>query len=83
MCLPMPGRPEDDALGGGLADLHSTRDLVVAEVRKAPKVGPAPSINPRLASLTALIFDWQRRVDNMITRLVDSCHLLHMHVTVR
>ena len=56
MCLPMPGRPEDDALGGGLADLHSTRDLVVAEVRKAPKVGPARSINPRTASLTALVF---------------------------
>ncbi len=54
MCLPMPARPEDDALGGGLADLHSTRDLVVAEVRKAPKVEP-PLLHDsrRVASLTA------------------------------
>jgi len=66
MCLPVPGAKEgmessDGSLGqSGLADLHETRDEVVAEVRKAPK----------------------RRVDNMITRLVDSVNLLQMHATV-
>jgi len=77
MCLPVPGQkgahsqtsqegggelPSDQTgrVGGGLADLHGTRDQVVAEVRKAPK----------------------RRVDNMITRLVDSVNLLQMHATV-
>ena len=31
------GDAEASSLGSGLADLHSTRDLVVSEVRKAPK----------------------------------------------
>jgi hypothetical protein len=43
-----------------LADLHQTRDVVVAEVMKAPK----------------------RRIDNMITQLNDSVHLLLMHALV-
>ncbi len=64
MCLPNRGLPgvdsESETLGSGLADLHQTRETVVAEVRKAPK----------------------RRVDNMITRLVDSVHLLHMHCSI-
>jgi hypothetical protein len=44
MCLPQPKAAAVDGdlhevsrLGSGLADLHATRDLVVAEVRKAPK----------------------------------------------
>ena len=67
MCLPVPktspsgsGGGDTVSLGSGLADLQRTRDVVVAEVRKAPK----------------------RRIDNMITRLADSVHLLHMHATV-
>mmetsp|Transcript_13562 Transcript_13562/g.25954 ORF Transcript_13562/g.25954 Transcript_13562/m.25954 type:complete len:605 (+) Transcript_13562:66-1880(+) len=43
-----------------LADLHQTRDDVLAEVMKAPK----------------------RRVDNVITNLTDSVHLLLMHSVV-
>ncbi len=43
-----------------LADLHQTRDEVLAEVIKAPK----------------------RRVDNVITNLHDSVHLLLMHAVV-
>lgn len=43
-----------------LADLHQTRDDVLAEVMKAPK----------------------RRVDNVITNLHDSVHLLLMHAVV-
>ena len=43
-----------------LADLHQTRDDVLAEVMKAPK----------------------RRVDNVITNLHDSIHLLLMHAVV-
>jgi len=43
-----------------LADLHQTRDDVLAEVMKAPK----------------------RRIDNVITHLHDSVHLLLMHATV-
>ena len=43
-----------------LADLHATRDDVVAEVMKAPK----------------------RRIDNVITNLHDSVHLLLMHAVV-
>jgi len=47
-------------VGPGLADLHQTRDEVVAEVRKAP----------------------QRRIDNVITHLHDSIHLLFVHALV-
>ncbi|KAL3811230.1 hypothetical protein ACHAXA_008989 [Cyclostephanos tholiformis] len=43
-----------------LADLHQTRDEVIAEVMKAPK----------------------RRIDNVITNLHDSVHLLLMHAVV-
>ena len=43
-----------------LADLHQTRDDVLAEVMKAPK----------------------RRIDNVITNLHDSVHLLLMHAVV-
>jgi len=43
-----------------LADLHATRDDVLAEVMKAPK----------------------RRIDNVITNLHDSVHLLLMHAVV-
>mmetsp|Transcript_6682 Transcript_6682/g.14451 ORF Transcript_6682/g.14451 Transcript_6682/m.14451 type:complete len:322 (+) Transcript_6682:43-1008(+) len=43
-----------------LADLHQTRNDVLAEVMKAP----------------------QRRIDNVITHLHDSVHLLLMHATV-
>jgi len=48
------------SLGLGLADLHQTREEVIAEVMKAP----------------------QRRVDNVITQLHDSLHLLLMHALV-
>jgi len=68
MCLPVK---KDDASQNestpelaldqrALADLHQTRDDVVAEVMKAPK----------------------RRIDNVITNLHDSVHLLLMHATV-
>lgn len=43
-----------------LADLHQTRDDVLAEVMKAPK----------------------RRIDNVITNLHDSVHVLLMHAVV-
>jgi len=71
MCLPV--KKEDDAtasmMGGesgealdqrALADLHQSRDDVLAEVMKAPK----------------------RRIDNVITNLHDSVHLLLMHAVV-
>ena len=48
------------SIGSGLADLHQTRDDVVAEVMKAPK----------------------RRIDNVITHLHDSVHLLLMHAQI-
>lgn len=71
MCLPIK---RDDSSSGeaintstqevldqrALADLHQTRDDVVAEVMKAPK----------------------RRIDNVITNLHDSVHLLLMHAVV-
>ena len=70
MCLPInsqtgaessaeEGRKEQP-IGNGLADLHQTRDDVVAEVMKAPK----------------------RRIDNVITHLHDSAHLLLMHAQI-
>ena len=70
MCLPVT--KEDDATKDistttnealdhhALADLHQTRDDVIAEVMKAPK----------------------RRIDNVITNLNDSVHLLLMHAVV-
>ena len=68
MCLPVT--KEDDSTGDisttqaldqrALADLHQTRDDVLAEVMKAPK----------------------RRIDNVITHLHDSVHLLLMHAEV-
>lgn len=68
MCLPVAD--EDSATSDisttealdsrALADLHQTRDDVLAEVMKAPK----------------------RRVDNVITNLHDSVHLLLMHAVV-
>ena len=78
MCLPVAGRGDGDqgSSGGGgggvdaptiqaldqraLADLHQTRDDVIAEVFKAPK----------------------RRIDNVVTHLHDSVHLLLMHAVV-
>eukprot|EP01082_Thalassiosira_pseudonana_P001643 g654.t1 g654 contig10:468782-470630(-) len=69
MCLPVK-RDDNDASSTNiaqealdqraLADLHQTRDDVVAEVMKAPK----------------------RRIDNVITNLHDSVHLLLMHAVV-
>ena len=66
MCLPVDkskettmssGQSTAEALDqGALADLHQTRDDVLAEVMKAPK----------------------RRIDNVITNLHDSVHLLLM-----
>lgn len=68
MCLPVKkddasqteSTPEIALDQRALADLHQTRDDVVAEVMKAPK----------------------RRIDNVITNLHDSVHLLLMHATV-
>lgn len=69
MCLPVAsgadGEPKSatttEALDQrALADLHQTRDDVLAEVMKAPK----------------------RRIDNVITNLHDSVHLLLMHAVV-
>lgn len=78
MCLPMSASKNNGDLGssgsGGdndvptiqaldqraLADLHQTRDDVIAEVMKAPK----------------------RRIDNVITNLHDSVHLILMHAVV-
>jgi len=72
MCLPVAATSSDgeaksatssttEALDQrALADLHQTRDDVLAEVMKAPK----------------------RRIDNVITNLHDSVHLLLMHAVV-
>ncbi|KAL3806172.1 hypothetical protein ACHAXA_009830 [Cyclostephanos tholiformis] len=74
MCLPVAikNSGDQDSLSVGdlptiqaldqraLADLHQTRDEVIAEVMKAPK----------------------RRIDNVITNLHDSVHLLLMHAVV-
>jgi len=63
MCLPVKnpdGQGNASSIGAGLADLHQTRDDVVAEVMKAPK----------------------RRIDNVITHLNDSVHLLLMHAQI-
>lgn len=64
MCLPVKsnttGVESAQPVGQGLADLHQTRDDVVAEVMKAPK----------------------RRIDNVITHLNDSVHLLLMHAKI-
>lgn len=63
MCLPVKnsdGKVAPTTIGSGLADLHQTRDDVVAEVMKAPK----------------------RRIDNVITHLHDSVHLLMMHAQI-
>lgn len=62
MCLPVknPDGLANTSIGAGLADLHQTRDDVVAEVMKAPK----------------------RRIDNVITHLHDSIHLLLMHAQI-
>ena len=71
MCLPVTNTSADDeakpttttteALDQrALADLHQTRDDVLAEVMKAPK----------------------RRIDNVITNLHDSVHVLLMHAVV-
>jgi hypothetical protein len=74
MCLPVAiknnGDQDSSSVGDlptiqaldqrALADLHQTRDDVIAEVMKAPK----------------------RRIDNVITNLHDSVHLLLMHAVV-
>jgi hypothetical protein len=62
MCLPVknPEGQTSPSIGAGLADLHQTRNDVVAEVMKAPK----------------------RRIDNVITHLNDSIHLLLMHAQI-
>jgi len=69
MCLPVAKNEENgngdisstEALDQrALADLHQSRDDVLAEVMKAPK----------------------RRIDNVITNLHDSVHLLLMHAVV-
>lgn len=62
MCLPVKTSNDQttSSIGAGLADLHQTRDDVVAEVMKAPK----------------------RRIDNVITHLHDSIHLLLMHAQI-
>ena len=69
MCLPVKKDEHNESTNNtpelaldqrALADLHQTRDDVVAEVMKAPK----------------------RRIDNVITNLHDSVHLLLMHATV-
>uniref|UniRef100_A0A7S2UGA6 Dynamin N-terminal domain-containing protein n=1 Tax=Attheya septentrionalis TaxID=420275 RepID=A0A7S2UGA6_9STRA len=61
MCLPVKGGDTaQKEIMQGLADLHQTRDDVVAEVMKAPK----------------------RRIDNVITHLNDSVHLLMMHALI-
>lgn len=57
MCLPVA---ENQTMGSpppGLQDLHTARDEVVAEVRRAP----------------------ERRMDNLLTRLYDSCSQLLLH----
>lgn len=65
MCLPH-NNTDDNTISaskptmGGLADLHQTREDVIAEVLKAPK----------------------RRIDNVITHLHDSVHLLLMHAKI-
>ncbi len=57
----MPVKESSPAIdNNGLADLHQTRNDVVAEVMKAPK----------------------RRIDNVITHLNDSVHLLLMHAKI-
>lgn len=57
----MPVKESSPAIdNNGLADLHQTRNDVVAEVMKAPK----------------------RRIDNVITHLNDSIHLLLMHAKI-
>ena len=69
MCLPVASSTDGEAKSAtttealdqrALADLHQTRDDVLAEVMKAPK----------------------RRIDNVITNLHDSVHLLLMHAVV-
>ena len=73
MCLPVAKNNDDSSSNTpgdisttealdqrALADLHQTRDDVLAEVMKAPK----------------------RRIDNVITNLHDSVHLLLMHAVV-
>jgi len=61
MCLPNKTEgAENGSIGAGLADLHQSRDDVIAEVMKAPK----------------------RRVDNVVTHLNDSVHLLLMHAQI-
>ncbi len=69
MCLPVASSADGEAKSAtttealdqrALADLHQTRDDVLAEVMKAPK----------------------RRIDNVITNLHDSVHLLLMHAVV-
>ena len=71
MCLPVKNGEDNASTTGdisttealdrrALADLHQTRDDVLAEVMKAPK----------------------RRIDNVITNLHDSVHLLLMHAVV-
>ena len=69
MCLPVASTTDGEAKSAtttealdqrALADLHQTRDDVLAEVMKAPK----------------------RRIDNVITNLHDSVHLLLMHAVV-
>ena len=61
MCLPNKTEGAENAsIGAGLADLHQSRDDVIAEVMKAPK----------------------RRVDNVVTHLNDSVHLLLMHAQI-
>lgn len=60
MCLPVKDGQSQNSIGAGLADLHQTRNEVVAEVMKAPK----------------------RRIDNVITHLNDSVHLLLMHAQI-
>eukprot|EP00984_Skeletonema_dohrnii_P025253 scaffold14368_cov214-Skeletonema_dohrnii-CCMP3373.AAC.4 len=69
MCLPVASTTDGEAKSStttealdrhALADLHQSRDDVLAEVMKAPK----------------------RRIDNVITNLHDSVHLLLMHAVV-
>jgi len=56
MCLPVADS-KTDSPPPGLQDLHTARDEVVAEVRRAP----------------------ERRMDNLLTRLYDSCSQLLLH----
>ena len=64
MCLPVGNENDSSSsavsISSGLADLHQTREEVLAEVMKAPL----------------------RRIDNVITGLADSVHLLMMHATL-